>query len=170
MADIEIKLRGFDELAKQLRELPEKIARQELDRSLKEAATPMLKAAQANAPVLAQSTAQRRAGTLRRSIRMKVFRVRGSGLIRGVTIGVRKLSRRQVRANRLAAWVSGRRLGVNISAQWNDPFYWYFVEHGTKHMGARNFLMRAFNAHHEQFLNRLKLILGGRIATIWNKG
>jgi HK97 gp10 family phage protein len=191
-SDIQIQLRGFDELAKQLRELPEKIARHELDRSLREAATPMLRAARANAPVLAHSTTARRSGTLRRSIVMKILRVRGS-LNRGITIGVRKLKRRQVRANRLAARISGRRLGVTVSAQWNDPFYWYFLEHGWRVTGRRRgrgmsrasfrksrqaagarlihkpFLRPAFEAHKDQFLTRLRLILGGRIETIWNR-
>lgn len=167
MADgIEIKLRGFDELAKQLRELPEKLAQKALDASLKEAAKPMLAAAKANAPVLAQNTVRRRAGTLRRSIRLKSFRVRGS-LNRGITIGVRKLTNRQVRGNKLAAAASRRRLGVRISSNWNDPFYWYFVEHGTKKMAARHFLQRALKEHQDEFLTRFRTGLGLAIEAIW---
>lgn len=166
--DIEIQLSGFKELAKQLRELPEKIARTEMDKALREAAQPMLKAARRNAPVLPYSTTQRRAGTVRRNIRLKIFRVRGS-LNRGISIGVRRLSTQQVRVNKRVARVSKRRLGVNISAYFNDPFYWYFLEKGTVKMFARRFLENAFTANRDQFLERFKLILGGRIATIWNQ-
>lgn len=167
MSSILIEVKGLDQLAAALKQFPEKIARKEVDKSLKEAATPILRQARANAPVLAHSTNYRRAGVLKRSIRMKLFRVQG-GLNRGVTIGVRKLSRRQLRAAKLAAAVSKRKYGIRISEQWQDPFYWYFVEGGTKKMQARNFLKHAFDSGHQKFLTDFRDIMGKRIEAIWN--
>jgi len=167
MSEIRIEVKGLDALAAALKQLPEKVARKEVDKALREAAAPILRQAKANAPVLAQSTTYRRAGVLRRSIRMKNFRVRGS-LNRGVTIGVRKLSRRQVRAAKLASAVSKRKYGVRISEQWQDPFYWYFVERGTKKMKARNFLRNAFDSGHQRFLTDFRERMGKRIEAIWN--
>ena len=168
MADFKIELRGFNELAKALRELPEKISRQVLDKALKEAAKPTLATARQFAPIAASKTLRVNPGLLRRSITIKSFKVKGS-LNRGVTIGVRKPSRTRVRQQRIARRilkVAGR---ASLAASFNDPYYWYFLEKGTSKMAARPFLRPAFNRHHVQFLNDLKNILGPKIEEIWRK-
>lgn len=169
MNDIEIKVSGFEEISKQLLALPEKIAKKEVDKALRQAAKPMLAAAKANAPVLAASTPWRRAGTLRKAIRIAKLRAPGE-LNRAITIGVKKLNRRQRRAARLTALVSKYKFGTRISEQWNDPYYWYFVERGTVKMQPRRFLGRAFDSKRQAFIDDFRKIIGERIEKVWRGG
>lgn len=165
--DFEIKLRGFDELAKQLRELPEKIAKKELYGALREAAKPMLQTARSLAPVAKEHTLRINPGLLRRSIRLKKFTVNGSSLSIGVSLGVRRLTRTSVRRLSIATRILRKRLGIDTYRRYNDPFYWYFVEQGTKKVAARFFLETAFKRHRNEFLVVLKNRLGERIEAIW---
>lgn len=179
----EIQLKGFDELARSLRTLPAKLARQELAKALREAAYPMLLEARRRAPVLAVPARQRRAGTLKRNVRMARYRLRGQGLSQGVTIGVRKLSAKNIARIRAKQGTAGARA--------NDPFYWYFLERGWTPAGRRDqskqrrewraqekkargeikrpFLAPAFAAKHAQFLATFKGRLTARLAALWRK-
>jgi len=170
MADIELKLTGFDALAKQLKELPEKVARKVLDRSLKEAAKPMLATARNLAPVYrGQATTQVNPGLVKRSIKLTSMKVRGgSRLNRGVRIRVAVLKGKKRRGAK-ATLSALNRGGASFGVGYFDPYYWYFLERGTARMQARPFLLPAFNAHKNQFLNDLKRTLGRRIEEEWKK-
>jgi len=186
---IEVRVSGLEGLAAALRELPPKISRRVADKTLREAAKPMLDAARAKAPALAASTQWRRAGALKKAIRISRLRVPGD-LNRGVTIGVKLLNRRQMRAARLASTVSRLTRGVKISKDWHYPFWWYFLEHGWHATGRRNgrgltrrdwrksaraaskfikmpFLKPAFDEQHRRFLDQFGSIMGRRIEEIW---
>ena len=165
---LQIKLKGFDELARQLRALPEKIAQKELTAALREAAKPTLDEARKLAPVAAQRTRWVNPGLLRRSIIIKNFKVRGLGpFSRGVSVGVRKLSLKKRRGQKIARRLTKLAKGTSLGASYNDPYYWYFIERGTAHMAARPFLRPAFNKHQSQFLESLREKLKARIEAIW---
>lgn len=114
---LQIKLSGFDELARQLRALPEKIAQKELTKALREAAKPTLEEARKLAPVAAQRTRWVNPGLLRRSIIIKNFKVRGLGpFSRGVSIGVRKLSAKKRRGQKIARRLTRLAKGAALGA------------------------------------------------------
>lgn len=164
----EVKLKGFDELARQLRALPEKVSQKLLIAALKEAAKPTLEEARRLAPVAAQRSRWVNPGLLRKSIVIKNFKVRGLGpFSRGVTVGVRKLSKARRRRAKQARALVRARTGTSLGATFNDPYYWYFVERGTAHAAAKPFLRPAFNRHREQFLRDLEEILTDGIERLW---
>lgn len=165
---IEIQVRGLAELSAILRALPEKISRRELGRSLREAAKPIVADAKRAAPVLSYSTPWRRAGALKRAIRAKVFRVRGSALNLGVTIGVSSFSKRKVAGAKLAARKL-RKGGVKVSERFGDPYYWRAVESPKSGRRSRPFLAPAFERHRDRFANDFRDRLTARIEQLWRE-
>lgn len=122
MADsVTVKLDGVEEFADALRALPGVLRRRVVVGALRDGAREIQRIARANAPVLKGISRYRRPGTLRNAITVrtsKFARKRGEA---GVFVGVRPL--RGAREKKL-----GRRGATNP----NDPFYWWFVELGTR--------------------------------------
>lgn len=172
MADLEIEVRGLRELTARMRGLAPKIANRAVTQALRQAGRPMLQAVRAAAPVAAFSTTARRAGTVKRNIRLRILRPRPGRLDPGVSIGVRATrSRTKSRAQALTRLVARRRLGVRLGKYYDDPFYWYFLEHGwTSRRGnkfKREFLRPAFGQHAARFLSAFRDALGPRIEQAW---
>ncbi len=133
-----IRIGGLEDAKQALAELPRKLRIGALRKGLRAAGQVIRREAQANAPVLQFSPERpsvrkyRTAGLVRRSIT-----VRGSRLARqrgdlGVYVTVRQLTRKQVTA--------GKQAGFGVGKNPKDPFYFKFLEAGTKKMPARSFL------------------------------
>lgn len=166
---IDIKLSGFDVLAKQLREMPEKLAKKEVVAALREAGRPVLKAAKAAAPVAARATNRVNPGLLKRSIKLWARRgTRGDHpLNRAIRIGVKRPNKKQQRGVEATQRAVRRSTGVDLHKYFFDPYYWYFLERGTSKMAARPFLAPAFNAHKNSFTSDFKKTMGARIEKYW---
>lgn len=133
MADeISIKVGGFDDLRRALGEAPRLIRVKAVRSALRKAGNIIKKTAQAAAPVLVVPTKRRATGTVRRAIAVRNSKFARQAGDEGVFIGVRPL--RGSRQKTLG------RAGANNP---NDPFYWRFLEFGTKKMSARPFLSPA---------------------------
>jgi HK97 gp10 family phage protein len=127
-----VRVSGLDDAMRALRELPRKLRTASLRKALRAAGNVIRREAQANAPVLQSVTKHRLRGLVRRSIT-----VRGSRLARkrgdlGVYVTVRKLSKQQITA--------GKAAGFGVGQNPRDPFYFRFLEMGTKKMAARSFI------------------------------
>jgi len=139
-----IRIGGLDDAKQALAELPRKLRVGALRKGLRAAGQIIRKEAQSNAPVLQfpanrPSLRKRRiAGLVRRSLT-----VRGSRLARqrgdlGVYVTVRQLTRKQITA--------GKQAGFGVGGNPRDPFYFKFLETGTKKMAARSFIGPALRA------------------------
>lgn len=130
MADgIEVKLKGIPDLKRALAQVPEKLQRKGLQKGLRLAGNIVRDAARGAASLLKEPTPYRKRGTVRRNIvvRPSKFSKRAGNL--GVFVGVRPLRGRRT-----------KRLGVASAKNPNDPFYWHFLEFGTRKMARRPML------------------------------
>lgn len=126
--DAEVKLAGIDELVEKLRELAPAMRKRVLRNALSAGARLVRDEAKRNAPVLSSSIKApfRKSGTLKAAIRVRASKTtRRTGDI-GVFVNVRP------------AKAAAR--GAKNPA---DPFYWRFLEFGTRKMSARSFLRPA---------------------------
>ena len=130
MADsVKVTLNGIDELKKALAALPGKLRRKVLVKALRAGAKEVQKAARVAVPVLSAPSPYRTKGLLKRKIGVRVSKEsRRAGDV-GVFINVKPAA-------------SGQR-GANSKL---DPYYWRFVEFGTKKMTARPFMQPAADA------------------------
>lgn len=124
----EVKIEGFDELAKKLRELVPAMRKRVIRNALSAGARLVRDDAKRNAPVLSASVnaPYRKPGTLRSAIRVRSSKqARRVGDI-GVFVNVKPA-----------------KTGMRGAKSKTDPFYWRFVEFGTRKMSARSFLRPA---------------------------
>jgi HK97 gp10 family phage protein len=143
-----VRLQGFDELAAKLRAIPEALRKRVLLNALRTGGRLVRDEARREAPVLARATPYRTPGLLRKSISVRTSKVaRKAGNV-GVFINVRpakgakfKTTNRKVFGLR----VKGRRQvrASQRGAQSKlDPFYWRFLNFGTRYINRIDFLTK----------------------------
>ncbi len=135
----EVKVDGFDELARKLRELVPAMRKKVVRNSLAAGARVVRDDAKRRAPVLSNAVdaPYRKAGTVRDAIRVRTSKVaRKNGDI-GVFVNVLPAKGSKFRNG---AKVRDSQRGAQSR---NDPYYWRFLEFGTKKMPARPFLKPA---------------------------
>lgn len=126
---ITVELQGVDELKRALDQVPDKLKKKGLIRGLRLAGNLVRDVARRAAPLLQTPTPYRKKGTVRRNIVVRSSKfARKAGDV-GVFIGVRKLKGARTKT-----------LGAAGAKNPNDPFYWSFLEFGTKKMYKRPFL------------------------------
>lgn len=132
MTDDWLKVDGLDELKRALDALSPRLKRKVIRSAITGAARIVAREASKNAPVLKGEHPHRLPGTIRKSIKAKASRVyNGSGDEVGAYVAVSKR----------------RGLGGKAGARNPfDPFYWKFLEFGTKKMAAREFMRPALEA------------------------
>jgi HK97 gp10 family phage protein len=124
----EIKLEGVDDLVKKLRELVPAMRKRVVRNALSAGARLVRDEAKRNAPVLSPSVnaPYRKPGTLRSAIRVRSSKqARRAGDV-GVFVNVKPA-----------------KAGLRGAKSNSDPFYWRFLEFGTRKMSARSFLKPA---------------------------
>lgn len=122
MADsVTISLEGVDEVRLALANAARQIRTKAVRSALRDAGKLIQKQAKANAPVLQRISPTRKPGTVRDAIIVRNSKFARRDRNEGVYISVRPL--RGARQRKLG------RAGANNP---NDPFYWWFVEFGTK--------------------------------------
>lgn len=152
--DIGAKVHGIPELKAALRSLPDKLRRRALRNALAAGARVVRDAAKRGAPVLRPElqAPYRKPGTVRDAVTVRTSkRARRVGNV-GVFLNVRPAKQ-----------------GARGAKSRTDPFYWRFLEFGTKHMSARSFL-RPAAAKLGEALNVFKARIGPLIAKLNNKG
>ena len=133
MAGEVVRIEGLDNLKRKLAEVPKAMRKRVLRNALAAGAREVRDVAKRNAPVMTLGTSlkapYRKPGTVKQAIRVRTSKAdRRAGDV-GVFVNVRPAK-------------SGQRGAKNP----NDPFYWRFLEFGTKKMQARPFLQRATSA------------------------
>ena len=133
MAGEVVRIEGLDNLKRKLAEVPKAMRKRVLRNALAAGAREVRDVAKRNAPVMTLGTSlnapYRKPGTVKQAIRVRTSKAdRRAGDV-GVFVNVRPAK-------------SGQRGAKNP----NDPFYWRFLEFGTKKMPARPFLQRATSA------------------------
>ena len=133
MAGEVVRIEGLDNLKRKLAEVPKAMRKRVLRNALAAGAREVRDAAKRSAPVMTLGTSlnapYRKPGTVKQAIRVRTSKAdRRAGDV-GVFVNVRPAK-------------SGQRGAKNP----NDPFYWRFLEFGTKKMPARPFLQRATSA------------------------
>lgn len=136
----EIEVKGLDELKAALQQMPDRIRKRAVGKALRAAGRVIRDEARARAPVLSEPAKNRRPGVLKRAISVRRSKIAARQRMVGVFINVRPLQ------SVLSSTKSATRkaaLGPAGSSNPNDPFYWRFVEFGTRKMRARPFLADA---------------------------
>lgn len=145
MADtIEVKLVGIEDLKRALADAPKQIRTKAVRGALREAGKVIQSAARAAAPVLAVPTPRRKPGTVKKNIVVRASKFARQTGDEGVYINVRGI--------RGKARVA--KLGRAGAANPNDPYYWRFVEMGTKKLAARPFLRPAAESKGQEAIDK----------------
>lgn len=125
---VEAKVTGIPDLRAALAGIVPKLRRQALRNALAAGARVVRDAARAGAPVLriGSRTPYRTPGTVRKAISVRTSKIaRRAGNV-GVFVNVRPA-----------------KIGARGAKSKTDPFYWRFLEFGTKKLGASKFLQGA---------------------------
>jgi HK97 gp10 family phage protein len=131
-----VRILGLEDAVQALRELPKKLRFGAIRKGLRAAGNVFKGEAKAQAPVLQAPAKHRIAGTVRKNIVIRSSKLaRRRGDI-GVYVTVKTLSKKQI--------IAGKSFGVGKNP--NDPFYFRFLEKGTKKMSARPFISTAFDS------------------------
>jgi HK97 gp10 family phage protein len=152
--DVRFTVRGVRDLQAALLGLPPHLRRRALRNAL--AAGGRVFAADAKrhvpvlgAPILRRGQLARKPGTVRAAIRVRTSRISRSRGDVGVFVNVVPAKGARFRTVRggAALGLLNRKVQTRKSQRGryspNDPFYWRFLEFGTKHMRARPFLRKA---------------------------
>lgn len=131
MVDVlSIKLDGVADLKAALAEAAVQIRTKAVRGALREAGKVIQVAARAAAPVLKVPTVRRNVGTVKKNILVRASKFARQAGDEGVYINVRGIRGR----------ARVKKLGRGGAKNPNDPYYWRFLEFGTRKMAARPFL------------------------------
>ena len=146
-----VQVQGLDQLAKALRELPQRVARNGLRAAVYAGAKVIRDEAKLQAPVATGDLGanQPPPGTLKRSVIMKQIPELSGAQKQTFFVTVRhgKKYRKQGKKGNLS----------------QDAWYWRFVEFGTVKMSARPFLRPAFDMKKHEAVTVIKTRLAQRI-------
>ncbi len=123
-----VEVKGLDALKRKFEDIPKALRKRVLRNALSAGARLVRDEAKRNAPLL-QNTLKapfRNRGTVRNAIKVRT-------------------SKLDTRAGNVGVFVNVKpaKAGNRGAKNQNDPFYWRFLEFGTKKMGARSFLQPA---------------------------
>ncbi len=138
-----VKLEGVDELKAAMANAAAQIRKKAVRAALRKAARVIQDDARVRAPVLMVPTPYRATGTVKRRITVRASKFARKTGDEGVYINVRPL--------RGKAQVT--KFGRAGAKNPNDPFYWYFLEFGTRKMADRRFLRPAAESKGNQAIS-----------------
>lgn len=133
MAGEVVRIEGLDEFKRKLAEIPRAMRKRVLRNALAAGAREVRDVAKRNAPVMTLGTSlsapYRKPGTVKQAIRVRTSKAdRKAGDV-GVFVNVKPA-----------------KAGQRGAKSPNDPFYWRWLEFGTRKMAARPFLQQATSA------------------------
>jgi len=136
------KIHGLDDLKRVLDELPKQLRRKVVLGALRKAARVPLQAARQVVPVMSSADAAkapyRTPGLIKRRLMVRASKSSGRAGNVGVFINVKPLKTAAIRGF--------RRIGGKSSQNPVDPFYWKFVNFGTRKMQKTDFMAKAADA------------------------
>jgi HK97 gp10 family phage protein len=145
MADgLTVKLEGIDDLKRALADAASDIRKKAVRGALREAGKVIQAAARATAPVLQVPVPHRLPGTVKRNILVRASKFARQAGDEGVYVNVRGI-RGKARITRL---------GKAGAKNPNDPYYWRFLELGTRKMRARPFLRPAADSKGQEAISK----------------
>jgi HK97 gp10 family phage protein len=148
---------GFKDLERAIDELTEDLARRVLRGSLRDAAQLIVRGARQRVPVLKKPDKRRVPGLIKRNIIVQNSKLaKRQGMV-GVYVRVRRLTKGAIAAFKQA---TGRKGADNPF----DPYYWWWLEFGTRKMRKYRYLSGAFEAARGQAVNIIVKSVGDRIA------
>lgn len=147
-----VNLDGINGLKNVMAELPENIRRRAVRGALREAAKPILQAAKQNAPLLVVPTRYRNTGTVKRALTIRFSKFSKRAGDEGVFINPKPLVK-QSAAGKTQKRQPGKK-GFASAKNPNDPYYWYFLEFGTRKMAKKPFLGPAADSHGQEAVKR----------------
>ena len=156
-----VEVQGLRELNAALRQLPQKVEKRVLDAALKAGAAPIAADASRRAPVLQEPDPRRKPGTVRDAVKA-TSRRETEGHSALVVVKPRRLTRAQISLFKAKSGQSG-------ANNPEDPWYWWFIEFGTRFQAARPFLRPAFEARKNEAVRLIHERLGRRLRTAWEK-
>jgi len=147
----DVKVQGVEDFKAKLMEIPRALRRRVLRNALSAGARIVRDEAKRTAPILAAaniSAPYRKPGTVRDAIRVRT-------------------SKRDTRSGDVGVFVNVKPAkGANRGGKnQNDPFYWRFLEFGTRRMSARPFLQKGGDKL-QQALGVFQVSLGKWIAKV----
>lgn len=182
MAGEVVRVEGLDELRHKLRDMLGTLRRRVLRNALAAGAREVRDAARRLAPVLRAGTEmkapiRRKPGTVRRAIVVRTSRDDKRAGNVGVFVNVRPAKGATFRTvtQRGPLGIGSRKVRVQKRASQrganspNDPFYWRFLEFGTRKMAARPFLQPAADRL-PQALDKFQTELARWIAKVESSG
>lgn len=133
MAADTVQVKGLDELKRKLADVPKALRKRVLRNALAAGAREVRDVAKRNAPTLSLGSAlkapYRKPNTIKQAIRVRTSKAdRKAGDV-GVFVNVRPA-----------------KTGARGAKNPNDPFYWRWLEFGTRKMSARPFLQKSISA------------------------
>jgi len=149
MADIEMKVVGFDQLITTLKQFGPKVERQLVQAALLDAGQPMLERARALVP--------KDSGFLARELKLRRIRNRG-GKVRVMLTTRTKRPKTAVQRQRIRkARARAKAAGMKVSSRRLDfGFYSHFLEFGTKKMAPQPFMRPALAGSRQLFVSRFE--------------
>jgi HK97 gp10 family phage protein len=149
---IEAKVTGIPDLREALRGIVPKLRVRALRNALAAGARVVQAAARAATPVLNASSfavrkGYRKPGTVRRAISVRTSKVAKRAGDVGVFVNVKPAKGAQFKTETRGVFIKSKVRVLKRASQRGakvptDPYYWRFIQWGTKHMAARDFLMK----------------------------
>jgi HK97 gp10 family phage protein len=151
--DVAVQVNGLDDLKRKLEQIPKALRRSVLRNALAAGAREVRDTAKRAAPVLNLGTSlqapYRKPGTVRDAIRVRTSKAdRKAGNV-GVFVNVRPLPGNKFKRDTRQTFFRGKvktwrlvKKSERGATNPNDPFYWRFLEFGTRKMAARPFLRK----------------------------
>ena len=175
-ADITIKITGLDELKTILRGIPQKLRRRVLRNALAAGGRVVRDAARQAAPIISAADPMvqkgwRKPGTLRNAITVRTSKAAAKAGNVGVFVNVRPAKGAVYRTtSRTVGGTKVKQRTMTRASQRGaknpaDPFYWRFVEFGTRRAGATPFL-RVATKTLGTALEKFKAYLGPQLAKL----
>lgn len=152
-----IEVYGLREMKQALDRLPDRLAKNILRKAVREAAKPVLAQARNNARTMMKV----RSGSLVQGITSKGANRNKHNRARYAArqiIGVRH-GQRKSRKGTFRGAGTKRILKSGKVKYTNDPYYYYFLEKGTEHIPAKNFLAKALTTARGQYISRFKTVV-----------
>lgn len=150
VSDFVVKVEGLSDLKAALGDIAPQLRKKVILSALRKAARIPLLAAKQAVPVmgseLASKVPYRTAGLLKSRLMVRTSKAARSAGNLGVFINVKPAAGAKYKTTRSGGAVVSRRLksfSQRGAYSKYDPFYWRFVEFGTKKMGARKFIQPA---------------------------
>jgi HK97 gp10 family phage protein len=143
------ELSGIDDLKRAMADVGASIRKKAVRAALRQAGTVINAQARADAPVLKKATPYRKPGTVKKRITVRASKFARREGNEGVYVSVRPL--------RGAAQT--KRFGKAGAKNPNDPFYWRFLEFGTKFIAPLGFMRGAAESKGKDAIDKFMSVI-----------